>query len=84
MNKITINCPPEPVIRKHKHWWWPFGIMQAQPITATGTILGPDGAVGEIEIVFPLCDVHRIGIGHFMVDAVTAEGTVVWTKRSHH
>jgi hypothetical protein len=66
---LIIDCPEEPVLRKGV-------LMYAQEITATVTLLMPNGKICAGTIVFPECAVHRHGLGEFMVDPVTAQGKV--------
>lgn len=66
---IEITLEPEKVIR---NWL----VMVAQPVNATGVVGIGGQCFGIINMVFPACNSYWAGIGKFMVDAVTATGTV--------
>ncbi len=66
---ITIDCPQMPVYRRG------IGIFEAQELYASGSIV-IDGKSTDFQLTFPKCNVYRTGFTTFMVDAVTAVGTL--------
>ena len=69
--EIRLVLPPEPVFCKGYY-------LQAQAITADGWITLKDRGLGNGTVYFPAVNSYWQGWGKFLVDAVTAEGSVTW------
>src|SRR4029077_5971651 len=74
---IWNALPPEPVVVKTRFGWPPYYLV-AKQITATGGIAMRDGSQADMMVGDPDANFYRQGHGDYLVDAVEANGKVVF------